>query len=139
MSIDINKTKVYNLAMEKFRLKKADIITLAVVLVAAALAFLCINLFASAGSVAVVEQNGKVIAELPLGEDATFEVKSGEKVTNTIIIKDGSADMVSADCPDKICVNHRKISKSGESIVCLPNKVIVTVRGGGAEVDGVAR
>ena len=130
---------VYNLAMEKFRLKKADILILAVVLVAAALAFLCLQLFASAGNVAVVEQNGVVIAELPLGEDTTFKIKSGDKVTNTVVIQDGSADMVSADCPDKICVHHRKISKSGESIICLPNQVIVTVRGSEAEVDGVAR
>ena len=125
--------------MKTLRVKKADILLAAAVLCLAAAAFLCLHFFSHAGSVAVVEQNGTVIAELPLDEDAVFEIKDGDSVTNTLVIKDGSADMVSADCPDKICVNHRKINKSGESIVCLPNKVIVTVRGGGAEVDGVAR
>ena len=125
--------------MEKFRAKKADIIIVAVVLAAAALAFLCINLFASGGQTAVVEQNGTVIAELPLREDAVFEVTDGDKITNVVEVKNGAVSVTKADCPDKICVNHRAVSKSGESIVCLPNKVVVGVRGGDREVDGVAR
>ena len=125
--------------MEKFRIKKADIIIAAVVLVAAALVFLCLNMFAGGGSVAVVEKDGAVIAELPLNTDTVYEVTDGAKVTNTVEVKDGKVSVVSADCPDKICVKHREIDKSGESIVCLPNKVIVTVEGGDREVDGVAR
>ena len=125
--------------MEKFKVKKADIIIIAVALVAAAVAFLCINLFASGGQTAVVEQNGAVIAELPLSEDAVFEVKNGDKITNVVEVKNGEVSVTQADCPDKICVNHRAVSKSGESIICLPNKVIVTVQGGEREVDGVVR
>ena len=41
--------------------------------------------------------------------------------------KDGKASMAKADCPDKICVNHAAISKKGETIVCLPHKVVVEV------------
>lgn len=47
--------------------------------------------------------------------------------TNTLVIKDGTADMISADCPDQICVKHTAISKAGETIICLPNKVVVTI------------
>ncbi|MBR3150267.1 MAG: NusG domain II-containing protein [Eubacterium sp.] len=119
-------------------MKKLDIIIAAVVLVAAAVAFLCINSFASVGKTVVVEQNGTVIAELPLDEDIAFEVKSDGRVTNVVEIKNGEASVTSADCPDKICVHHRAVKKSGESIICLPNKVVVSVSGGG-EVDGVAR
>ena len=125
--------------MEICRVKKADILLAAAVLCLAAVAFLCLHFFSPAGSVAVVEQNGTVIAELPLDEDAVFEIKDGDSVTNTLVIKDGAADMTAADCPDKICVHHRPIRQSGESIICLPHRVIVTVRGGISEVDGVAR
>ena len=47
--------------------------------------------------------------------------------TNILVIKDGAADMISADCPDQICVKHNPISKAGETIICLPNKVVVTI------------
>lgn len=47
--------------------------------------------------------------------------------TNTLVIKDGTVDMISADCPDQICVKHNPISKVGETIICLPNKVVITI------------
>lgn len=47
--------------------------------------------------------------------------------TNTLVIKEGKADMIAADCPDQICVKHTPISKAGETIICLPNKVVVTI------------
>lgn len=125
--------------MRNFKVKKADIIIAAAVLVAAAIVFLCINSFADPGKTVEVEQNGTVVAEFELGTDAVYEVKNDGKVTNTVEIKNGAARITSADCPDKICVHHREIKKSGESIICLPNKVVVSVSGGDKEVDGVAR
>ena len=47
--------------------------------------------------------------------------------SNVLQIKNGKADMVSADCPDQLCVNQKAISKNKESIICLPNKIIVEV------------
>lgn len=43
------------------------------------------------------------------------------------MIRDGKADMKEADCPDKLCVHQKAISAENESIVCLPNRVVVTV------------
>ena len=66
--------------------------------------------------------------------------------TNTLVIKDGVADMIFADCPDQICVKHEAISKVGETIICLPNKVVVTIESltgqdkpGRGEVDVIAK
>ena len=47
-----------------------------------------------------------------------------------VTIENGKADMISADCPDKLCVNQHAISSNGETIVCLPNKVVVEVEDG---------
>ena len=44
-----------------------------------------------------------------------------------------------ADCPDKLCVSQGKISRSGQTIICLPNKTMVTIKGGKSEYDGVAQ
>ena len=58
--------------------------------------------------------------------------------TNRMIIKDGQADMTEANCPDQICVDHKTISKNKETIICLPNKVIVEIVGGkDVEIDAV--
>ncbi len=48
---------------------------------------------------------------------------------NVLKIQAGQASMIEADCPDLLCVHHKPISKQGESIVCLPHKVIVKVTG----------
>ena len=43
--------------------------------------------------------------------------------------------MTDADCPDKICVNHATISDVGESIVCLPHRVVVEIVSSDGETD----
>ena len=45
-----------------------------------------------------------------------------------LIIKDGEAYMQEADCPNQICVHHSPVSNKGETIVCLPNRVIIEIR-----------
>ena len=60
--------------------------------------------------------------------------------TNRLEIRGGYAQMVWADCPDQVCVNHRSINRDGESIICLPNQVVVSIENGEAsDVDGIAR
>ena len=60
--------------------------------------------------------------------------------TNVLTIRDGRADMTEADCPDKLCVHQKAISKNHEMIVCLPNKVVVEVTGSEENgFDSIAR
>ena len=47
--------------------------------------------------------------------------------------------MISADCPDKLCVHQHAISANGETIVCLPNKVVAEVKDGTVEIKSIAR
>ena len=89
---------------------------------------------------AAIVQDGAVIRRVDL--DAVTET---EDVTvpygahsNTIRIAPGEIRMLSADCPDQICVHQRNISKNGETIICLPNKVVVTVCSGeSSHLDGI--
>ena len=125
--------------MKKIGVKKGDIIILAALLCIAAVAFCALYFLAPSGDTVKIEVASKTVATLPLDEDTTYNVEIGGKITNTVEIKDGEVSVIYADCPDKICVNHRAISKSGESIICLPNKVVVSVEGDNTEVDGEAR
>jgi hypothetical protein len=48
---------------------------------------------------------------------------------NLLLIEEGTVTMEAADCRDQICVHHIPISGVGESIICLPHKLVVTVNG----------
>ena len=50
---------------------------------------------------------------------------SGDFGDNVILVSNGRIEMKSADCPDKLCVNHGELKSSSSPIVCLPNKVVI--------------
>lgn len=54
---------------------------------------------------------------------------SGDLGDNVILVSNGRIEMKSADCPDKICVEHGELKSSSSPIVCLPNKVVIKVEG----------
>ena len=59
---------------------------------------------------------------------------------NQLVIADGTARIETADCPDERCVQMGRISRSGQSIICLPHQVVVEIQGGKeAETDAVAQ
>lgn len=80
---------------------------------------------ASAGKVEV-QVDGQVVATLPLDTDCVYPIGEG----NVMEIREGKAFMRSATCRDQICVNMGAISREGETITCLPHKVVLTARGG---------
>lgn len=84
-----------------------------------------------------VQVNGEIVGIYSLEEEQEISVK--DLGTNTFAIKDNHVEMISADCPDQYCVHHHPISKNGESIICLPNKVVITVKGRDeGQVDAVS-
>lgn len=110
-------------------MKKADFLLIALALVAAAGIYLFYSAGAEEGLVAVVTVDGEWRAELPLDaaeNSATIETDWGY---NTVTAKDGAVFIAEADCRDHICVEHKKISKVGETIVCLPHKLVVEIVG----------
>ena len=79
------------------------------------------------GNKVVISVDEKLIGEYSLNSDLTKEIKS-EYGDNTVTILNGECFVVDADCRDRICINRGKISKIGESIVCLPHKLIVEIK-----------
>ena len=111
----------------------ADVILIASLLVLSLSVFLITSLSREEGAVAVVSVDGTVVAEYPLSRDGEYSLNGG---TNILAIKDGAAFMKDADCPDKLCIHQKKKSKTGERIVCLPNRVMVEIEGEGEELIG---
>ena len=117
-------------------MKKNDWILVAVILVLAGIGFLIFTNFGrQTAGIVKVTVDGEVFGTYSLKKEQEVEINE----TNRLIIEDGQVDMIEADCPDQICVEHISISKNKETIVCLPNKVIVEIVGGeDAEIDAVA-
>ena len=107
--------------------RKNDLILLAAVLLIAAISALCFFGLREDGDVAVVLINGEECGKYPLGTDLELPIEMADRGFNLLIIKDGAAKVQDADCPDKICVSHREISSVGETIVCLPHKLVIRI------------
>ncbi len=104
-------------------MKKRDIILIVSVLVFAVLLFGTVRLTQSKGDEAVVYLNNEEYARLPLDKDTELIINN----TNTLVIFDGKAYIRDASCPDKVCINMGSISNNTETIVCLPNKIVITI------------
>jgi len=73
--------------------------------------------------------DGKVVEILDLSRDTELTVTGANKGTNHLIVRDGEIWCSEASCPDKVCVHQGKKHLSSDTIVCLPNKMIVTITG----------
>ena len=79
--------------------------------------------------VANVYVDGELRASLPLNQDTVFTV-SEDGAENVIEVKDGRARMLSANCPDGYCVRQGEVRYDGETVICLPHRVVIELSAG---------
>jgi hypothetical protein len=108
------------------RKRKNDVILIASLTLAFALIGACLLLLGKQGDTVTVTVDGKVYGEYALARDTEVEILS-DGGYNLLVIRDGAALIEDASCPDGICAAHSPISRNGESIICLPNKVVISV------------
>ena len=107
-------------------MKKNDIILLSTLLTVAIAVFCLFSfIYLGRGEEVVVRVDGEEYARLPLNKDTEFLIESNGG-SNLLVIKDGKAYIKEASCPDLVCV-HTGYADELKSIVCLPNKVTVSI------------
>lgn len=114
------------------KLKRQDIFLLAIFLVLGAVLLLT----RENGATVVVRVAGEETAIFRLDETTTYVIDGANGGTNELVIENGEVWLKDASCPDQLCVHQGKIRYVGESIICLPNKISVTIEGE-PEEDGV--
>jgi len=119
-------------------LKKADIILAAVLLITGFAMSYVLSFGQSAGTELLITCEGEKYASYSLLEDREIVVKQNGH-TNKITIKQGTVSMVFSDCHGQDCIQQGTISETGESIICLPNKVVLEIKGGEDTYDTIAR
>ena len=143
--------------MKKF-IRKADIILFVVLVViglAASAALTLSHSEAGSGAKVIIESGGDLYARYPLAEDRTVVVPSPKQkgidapaadpvddasaqydYYNVVVISNSTVSVTEASCKNQVCVKHDAISRSGESIVCLPNRLVVRIESGSEEGGG---
>ena len=127
--------------MFRTRFSFADALVILSVLSVAALLFLCFLRGAASDpseNRLVIRTQSEVLS-YPLSSDRTIPVASGG-YTLTVEIRDGRARVSDSDCPDKICQRTGWISRKGETVICAPAAVRLTVtdpKGGVGDADSV--
>ena len=132
-----NKEKRIN---KKLKFKNEIIFVVTIFLIAAI--FFGINFHESrkSGNIVEITVNGEVYQRIPLNKNQTIQVKTEGDNLNEITIKDGEVYMSKSTCKDHLCENMGHIRIVGVPITCLPNKVVVTIKGQDEEqIDSVVR
>ena len=114
--------------MKNKRLRN-DIILVLALLLAAAAVWGAVKLTQKSGSFAVVEINGNETARYPLDTDCSKAIETADGHVNLLIIEGGAARIEEADCPDKLCIKQGSIRMAGESIICLPHRLVIRIAG----------
>jgi len=83
-------------------------------------------------NIAVIKSEGKLLKAIDLNkvvEPQEFIIKTDKGNYNIISVKHNGIRVKAADCPNQVDVKVRWISQPGELIVCLPNKLIISING----------
>lgn len=104
-----------------------DLILIGALLVVSLAVVLITTLTRREGGYVEIEKNGELIATYSLSANGEYSLNGG---TNILVIEGGVAYLKDANCPDKTCVKTGKIRYVNQSIICLPNEISITVRGG---------
>lgn len=106
---------------------KADVAVIAAIGIVATLFFAIPHLNGDLSETVIVNQDGRIYGEYPLYNDAVIPVYYESGGYNLILVSEGEVSVTDADCPDKLCVKQRAVSKNGESIICLPHRLVVQI------------
>lgn len=113
--------------------KKMDIVIIVVLIISS---FIPHFIYSSVGSknnkdlYATIKVDGEIhnTIDLPTTSKEKFIIQT-ENGTNTILVNNNEVNIVYADCKDELCIKQGSISKIGKTLICLPNKLIIEIKG----------
>lgn len=80
-----------------------------------------------AGEQVRITLDGETYGIYSLRKEQEIAVMRDGRTVNVVEISDGGVSMRRAQCPDHLCIRQGRISAGGETLICLPNKVVVEV------------
>ncbi len=88
------------------------------------------------GTVAVISVDGEEYDRVDLSKvSQAYDIEIATKYgRNVVHVEPGAISVTSASCPDKVCVNQGRLTGGGVPIVCMPNRLVISIEGSG--IDG---
>lgn len=108
---------------------RKDMIALSLIIIVGLIAIIFLRFINADAKRVVVTLSGKTYGSYLLDDDVRVVINSPGKGVNTLVIQNGEAFVIDASCPDKLCEKMGHISRRGQSIICLPNEMTVSVLG----------
>lgn len=120
--------------MNRKLFNKKDFFIIIILLLLAGIMYLSADKFIFKESAeAEILYNNKVIQTVKLKGNYTFSPDGFPNIT--FKVENGKIAFIESDCPDKICINTGFINKTGQTAVCLPNKMILRLKSQNSDVD----
>ena len=96
-----------------------------------------LSLHRQSGAMVQITQDGQVVGTYSLQQPRTLRYESQDGGYNIVVIADGKVRVSEASCPDQVCVDQGWISDGTVPVVCLPNRLVIQIEGGGDGLDSV--
>lgn len=81
---------------------------------------------------AIVEMDGEIIDTIYLEQGMTVQeirIDAGEGRYNVILVGTDYIEVLESNCPDQVCVGWGRIRYAGQTIVCLPFRIVIRIAG----------
>ncbi len=111
------------------KILKGDIIIIALIVILAVVIFISMLPKSYNENTLEVYLDGELIHSVELTEDTQMTIEIDDVAHNTIEIDGTQVRITDSTCYDHVCENTGYISKSGEVIVCMPNKLLLKIVG----------
>ncbi len=119
---------------DKKKAVSKDLILIGALVLAGLVFALVLLLTKKDGKTVEIRVSGEIVREIPLSESGTYEIE-GTNGADVLVIENGKARMEEASCPDGVCLGMGEIDSTGESIICLPNEIVVEITDDTAEEE----
>lgn len=116
---------------DRTRKRAAAILSFLFLICLCSLLFLLLPQKETGAYIADIYQNGNLLMSIPLEdvqESRIFTVEGPDGGMNQIEVRSGCIRILSADCPDKLCVKQGFIRDSRLPITCLPHRLVIQLR-----------
>lgn len=119
-------------------IKKADIILAAALIIVGIAMSYILSFGQSTGSELLISCDGEKFGSYSLYEDREIDIERDDHI-NKVTIRNGTVSMSFSNCNGQDCIHQGEITKSGEAIICLPNKVVLEITGDDREYDVLSK